>query len=81
MRFSATAALWAAAHARIPVPDRLAVTGWDDTDLAAEAGLTTVRQSLREQGVKCARLALGELAPNQFADEPWHVVTRRSHRS
>src|SRR6266704_2660263 len=41
------------------VPGAVAITGWDDTDAAAPAGLTTVRQSLRDQGKRCARIALG----------------------
>ncbi len=35
------------------------VSGWDDSDLAAELGFPSVRQSLFEQGVACARIAAG----------------------
>ena len=42
------------------IPGDVAVTGWDDAAVAAELGLTTVRQSLREQGAACAHAALGE---------------------
>jgi len=37
-------------QAGIVVPAALSVTGWDDTDAAAPARLTTVAQSLRDQG-------------------------------
>jgi DNA-binding LacI/PurR family transcriptional regulator len=53
----------------------LPVTGWDDSDAAAEAGLTTVRQSLREQGIRCARAALGEPGAGEVE---WRLVRRRS---
>ncbi|MCR6032050.1 LacI family DNA-binding transcriptional regulator [Nocardioides sp. zg-579] len=55
------------------VPDDLAVTGWDDLPVAAELGLTTVAQSLRDQGAACARVALGQEPP---ATVPWSVVPR-----
>jgi DNA-binding LacI/PurR family transcriptional regulator len=77
----ALGALRAAERARIGVPGALAVTGWDDSDAAAAAGLTTLAQSLREQGIRCARLALGKATPtaeDQRAD--WRVVPRRSTR-
>jgi DNA-binding LacI/PurR family transcriptional regulator len=55
---------------------RVAVTGWDDTDGAAAAGLTTIAQSLHDQGSRCARIALGEEAP---ASPPeWSLVRRTS---
>src|SRR5512142_887404 len=54
--------LRAAARRGIAVPDRLAVTGWDDAEAAAPAGLTTVAQSLHDQGFRCAQLALGSAA-------------------
>ena len=55
----ALGALRAAVRHGIAVPEVLAVTGWDDSEAAARAGLTTVSQSLEEQGALCARLALG----------------------
>jgi DNA-binding LacI/PurR family transcriptional regulator len=59
------------------VPDQLAVTGWDNTTAAAEAGLTTVAQSLHDQGRRCARLVVGDPP----GPEPsWTVVTRDSTR-
>jgi len=75
----ALGALRAAASAGVSVPGAVAVTGWDDTDAAAPAGLTTVRQSLRDQGERCARMALGRSGPAQ--DPPgWEVVERASTR-
>ncbi|WP_282944834.1 LacI family DNA-binding transcriptional regulator [Cellulomonas endometrii] len=35
------------------------VSGWDDSDLAAALGFPSVRQSLFDQGVACARVAAG----------------------
>jgi len=37
----------------------LRVSGWDDSDVAAELGIPSVRQSLFDQGVACARIAAG----------------------
>ena len=68
-----------AAHAagRV-VPDDVAVTGWDDTAVAAQLGLTTVAQSLREQGAACARAALGQEPISHTAS--WSIVRRGSTR-
>ena len=50
-----------AAHdSGLRIPEELAVTGWDDSAVAARLGLTTVAQSLREQGAACARAVLQE---------------------
>jgi hypothetical protein len=35
------------------------VSGWDDSDLASALGFSSVRQSLFDQGVACARIAAG----------------------
>jgi DNA-binding LacI/PurR family transcriptional regulator len=60
------------------VPDDLAVTGWDDSPAAAAAGLTTIAQSLREQGEWCARAVV---EPGTPTPEPsWEVITRQSTR-
>lgn len=40
----------------VDVPGRVAVTGWDDVMAARYAGLTTVRQPMRELGSTAARL-------------------------
>ena len=75
----ALGALRAAARNGRAVPGAVAITGWDDTDAAAPAGLTTVRQSLRDQGKRCARIALG-LPPPAGPQEPpdWQVIQRTS---
>lgn len=75
----ALGALRAAASAGLRVPDDVALTGWDDTDAAAPAGLTTLAQSLREQGAHCARAALGRPTTASTSHD-WHVVVRASTR-
>lgn len=60
------------------VPGDVAVTGWDDAAVAARLGLTTVAQSLREQGAACARAALGEEPDPEAAT--WSIVRRTSTR-
>src|SRR4051812_14874832 len=75
----ALGALRAAARAGRAVPGAVAVTGWDDSDAAAPAGLTTLAQSLREQGARCARVALG-LSAADPAPEQWRVVVRETTR-
>jgi DNA-binding LacI/PurR family transcriptional regulator len=68
----------AARSAGLTVPDDLAVTGWDDLPAAAQLNLTTVAQSLREQGAACARAALGQ-TPGSAA-EAWSLIVRGSTR-
>ncbi|MGV9676710.1 LacI family DNA-binding transcriptional regulator [Nocardia sp. NPDC003482] len=58
------------------VPGDIAVAGWDDDPEAERAGLTTVAQSLSDQGRSCALLALGERAPDHEHD--WSVTVRAS---
>jgi DNA-binding LacI/PurR family transcriptional regulator len=60
------------------IPDDVAVTGWDDAAVAAQLGLTTVAQSLREQGVACAQAALGQ-TPNSHTAS-WSIVRRGTTR-
>ncbi|MFG2001139.1 LacI family DNA-binding transcriptional regulator [Spirillospora sp. NPDC048911] len=67
----------AARSAGRAIPDDLAVTGWDDAAVAARLDLTTVAQSLREQGAACAHAALGE-PTSQTAS--WSLVRRSSTR-
>ena len=43
-------------EAGIDVPGHVQVTGWDDVMAARYAGLTTVRQPMRELGATAARL-------------------------
>jgi DNA-binding LacI/PurR family transcriptional regulator len=77
----ALGALRAAEHAGVAVPDALAVTGWDDSDAAAPAGLTTIAQSLRDQGMRCAELALGVATSDAGEPAGWRVVRRRTTRT
>lgn len=77
----ALGALRAAERFGLDVPADVAVTGWDDSDAAEPAGLTTVAQSLHDQGIRCARVALGR--PEAADDEgplPWRVVARATTR-
>jgi DNA-binding LacI/PurR family transcriptional regulator len=60
------------------IPDDVAVTGWDDTAVAAQLGLTTVAQSLREQGAACAQAALGQDVDPHTGS--WSIVRRGSTR-
>lgn len=62
----------------VRVPEDVAVSGWDDAHAARENDLTSVAQSLRDQGAACARAALDE-EPRDFSDD-WRVVTRGSTR-
>jgi LacI family transcriptional regulator len=50
--------LEAAARAGVEVPARLSVIGFDDIEVAAYVGLTTVRQPLRYSGARGAQLLL-----------------------
>jgi DNA-binding LacI/PurR family transcriptional regulator len=52
------------------------VSGWDDSDIARQHNLTTVAQSLREQGTACATVALGDPAPDHR--DAWQLVRRSS---
>jgi DNA-binding LacI/PurR family transcriptional regulator len=74
----AAGVLVAARAAGLDVPADVAVTGWDDSAVAADLGLTTVAQSLRDQGAACARAALGSSTGDEPA--PWSVVVRKSTR-
>ncbi|MFL6072714.1 MAG: LacI family DNA-binding transcriptional regulator [Mycobacteriales bacterium] len=74
----AAGVLRAAATLGIPVPDRLAVTGWDDDRIATELGLTTVAQSLRDQGATCADIVLGRRPATGDLSAPWTIVHRTS---
>jgi DNA-binding LacI/PurR family transcriptional regulator len=63
---------------QLHVPTDVAVSGWDDADGAAAAGLTTIHQSLHEQGSRCAQLVLGE--PVATTPLSWNLVRRSSTR-
>jgi DNA-binding LacI/PurR family transcriptional regulator len=77
----ALGALRAAARTGRTVPGAVSITGWDDSDAAAPAGLTTLRQSLRDQGKRCAHIALGHPQPPEAHDPlSWQVIRRTSTR-
>jgi DNA-binding LacI/PurR family transcriptional regulator len=57
----AIGALEAAQRLGIEIPRELAVIGFDDTEVAEIAGLTTIRQPLEESGAEGVRLLLAEL--------------------
>jgi len=57
------------------------VVGWDDSDAAEQHGLTTVAQSLRQQGAACATAALGGPAlggPAPDHRDAWQLIRRAS---
>jgi DNA-binding LacI/PurR family transcriptional regulator len=54
--------LEAARLAGIRVPDGLSVIGYDDIDIAADLGLSTIRQPLYESGRRAVQLLLAEMA-------------------
>ncbi|WP_203453659.1 LacI family DNA-binding transcriptional regulator [Jiangella aurantiaca] len=72
----------ALAEQGIDVPGDVAVTGWDDVMAARYAGLTTVRQPMREMGARAARLLDARISGDR--SEPRHdvlttqLVVRRS---
>ncbi len=81
--------LEAAAAAGLEVPKDLAVIGFDDIEVAAVLGLTTVRQPLRETGRRGADLllsaierveseAVDELVPLTAILAPLTVIERRT---
>jgi len=62
----------------LQVPADVALSGWDDSPAASAAGLTTVRQSLKDQGARCALFVLGQKLET---DPPsWTVIERASTR-
>jgi DNA-binding LacI/PurR family transcriptional regulator len=74
----AVGALRAAAVRGIAVPERLSIVGFDDTPEAARTDppLTTIRQSLRDQGRLCARLAASGAASVPLEPQPWELIVR-----
>lgn len=60
------------------VPDDIAVAGWDDDQDARQEGLTTIAQSLFDQGRICAVIALGDRGPSRKA--AWTATVRTSTR-
>jgi LacI family transcriptional regulator len=61
--------LEAASQAGLEVPDRLSVIGFDDIEMAAYIGLTTVRQPLEYSGARGAELLL-DMTEGLRAREP-----------
>lgn len=59
-------------YASVQIPEDVAVTGWDDVMTARFAGLTTVRQPMREIGAHAARLLDTRISGEQVA--PRHDV-------
>ncbi len=77
----ATGALEAARRAGRSVPDDLSVVGFDDIEISAYLGLTTVRQPLFDSGALGARLLLEALAadgpgPAEVHELPLRLVER-----
>jgi DNA-binding LacI/PurR family transcriptional regulator len=72
--------LEAAAAAGLRVPGDLAVIGFDDIELADVVGLTTVRQPLRQSGIRGAELLLAAIEPGEprpsGALDPLAVIQR-----
>ena len=61
------------------IPEDLVVTGWDDGPSAASEDLTSLRQSLYDQGRSCGLIAAG--IPQEPEDVRWNVVVRGSTRN
>ena len=77
----AVGVLEATAALGLRVPEDVAVIGFDDIEIAALLGLTTVRQPLRESGARGADLLLGALQgarPTVEPLSPLTVVERRT---
>jgi DNA-binding LacI/PurR family transcriptional regulator len=60
------------------VPDDITVSGWDDSPAAAHHDLTSVHQSLEEQGTRGALFVLGREV--QLEPPAWRLVERGSTR-
>ncbi|WP_154402087.1 LacI family DNA-binding transcriptional regulator [Ornithinimicrobium cavernae] len=58
------------------MPRDVALTGWDDAEVAHRLGITTVAQSMREQGAACARQILTGTT-SDFSDR-WQIIRRGS---
>jgi LacI family transcriptional regulator, galactose operon repressor len=66
------------ADAGIKVPDEVALTGFDDIQLARYASppLTTVRQPMRKLGEECVRLLLRRLEDGQAGPQSVELETQ-----
>jgi DNA-binding LacI/PurR family transcriptional regulator len=74
----AFAVLDAARRRGLVVPGDLAVAGWDDGPDASREGLTTIAQSLHDQGRSCALIASGDRGPSR--EPEWTATVRASTR-
>jgi DNA-binding LacI/PurR family transcriptional regulator len=81
----AIGALGAARELDVRVPHELSVVGWDDSPSARASApaLTTIGQSLHDQGRTCAHLLIAATRGELTADDlvhlaPWQLVTRES---
>ena len=78
--FQALGVLKAARQLGIQVPERLAVVGFDDLDMADYADLTTVRQHLDESGRLAIEILLSRIAdpsrPAQHIHLPLTIIER-----
>ncbi|MFC6341565.1 LacI family DNA-binding transcriptional regulator, partial [Nocardioides hankookensis] len=68
--------------AGVDIPGRVKVTGWDDVMAARYAGLTTVRQPMRQLGATAARLLdeliSGSRTQPRHDELPTELVIRRT---
>jgi DNA-binding LacI/PurR family transcriptional regulator len=62
------------------VPGDVTVSGWDDSPAAAHHDLTSIHQSLEEQGTLCALFVLGRAEDEQRQRETpvWQLIERGS---
>lgn len=68
--------------AGVTVPGDVAITGWDDVMAARFAGLTTIRQPMRELGIRAAQMLdqriRGDDAPARHEVLPTDLVVRET---
>lgn len=83
----ALGALRALGDAGLRIPDDATLGGFDDSPEAVAADLTSIHQSLYEQGARAARIALGgehqdadraDTTLDHTAPDRWHLVRRLS---
>lgn len=60
------------------VPWDVTVSGWDDSPAAADHDLTSVHQSLEDQGTRCALFVLGREGERETPE--WRLIERGSTR-
>lgn len=78
----AIGAMQVARDAGLQIPDQLSVVGFDDHDVAAYVGLTTVRQDVEEHGERGASVLLEQIgegeAPAGTMRLPTRLIVRQS---